>query len=119
MDSDGEGELDCPKVKIPQGFNKRRSQRWRLARVVRILGHSFPFLFLQRRLQNMWACTGPITIAAMGQGFYSARFTTEHDYERVLTGGPWMIEDHYVLTRTWRRGFESEEEELTQTLVWA
>ncbi|CAI0445084.1 unnamed protein product [Linum tenue] len=61
----------------------------------------------------------PVAIAAMGQGFYSARFSTEHDYERALTGGPWMIEDHYVLTRVWRRGFEPSEEELTSTLVWA
>ncbi|CAL1390162.1 unnamed protein product [Linum trigynum] len=119
MDSDSEGEPDCPKVKIPKGFNRRRDQRWRMAIIVRVLGHSFPFLFIQRRLQTMWACTGPVTIAAMGQGFYSARFSTEHDYVRALNGGPWMIEDHYVLTRTWRRGFEPGEEELSHTLVWA
>ncbi|CAL1377259.1 unnamed protein product [Linum trigynum] len=55
----------------------------------------------------------------MGQGFYSAQFGTEHDYERALNGGPWIIEEHYVLTRMWRRGFEPGEEELTHTLVWA
>ncbi|CAL1378445.1 unnamed protein product [Linum trigynum] len=70
MDSDNEREPDCPKVKIPKDFNHRRGQRWRMAIIVRVLGHSFPFLFIQRPLQTMWACTGSVTIATMGQGFY-------------------------------------------------
>ncbi|CAL1356336.1 unnamed protein product [Linum trigynum] len=119
IDSDGEGEPDCPKISFPKGFHGRRSARWKRALVVRVLGHSFPFLFLQRRLLSMWARTGPITVAAMGRGFYSVRFTTEQDFERALTEGPWMIEDHYVLTRVWTRGFEPEDEELSKTLVWA
>ncbi|CAL1404387.1 unnamed protein product [Linum trigynum] len=60
MDSDTEGEPDCPTVRFPKGFNSRRGKRWRLALIVRVLGHSFPFLFIQRRLQTMWACTGPV-----------------------------------------------------------
>ncbi|CAL1368159.1 unnamed protein product [Linum trigynum] len=120
MESDGEGEPDCPNIRIDRDTKKRLGAEWRRAIVVKVLGRSFPFLFLQRRLQFLWAKTGTISVASMGQGFYSVRFTTERDYDRALFVGPWMIEDHYILTRHWKRGFDPDEGDdvLTNLLVW-
>ncbi|CAI0559012.1 unnamed protein product [Linum tenue] len=41
------------------------------------------------------------------------------DYEKDSMGGPWMIGNHYIIVRPWRKAFNAKFAEVVTTLVWA
>ncbi|KAJ8423042.1 hypothetical protein Cgig2_001135 [Carnegiea gigantea] len=45
------------------------------------------------------------------------RFTNPEDYEHVLTQGPWMLGDNYVLIREWAPNFISKEDSITTAWI--
>ncbi|CAN1192310.1 hypothetical protein LINPERHAP2_LOCUS41481 [Linum perenne] len=73
---------------------------------------------MSRKLPQLWAKKGSIVVSDVGFGFYIVRFETVADYERALFGGPWMINDHYVVIQEWRPYFRPEETFLTTLRVW-
>ncbi|CAL1399674.1 unnamed protein product [Linum trigynum] len=82
------------------------------------LGCSFPYPVVARRLNMLWAKTGIIQVTNRGYGYYFIRFTNKLDYEHALTGGPWMLGDHYITTRPWRKGFNPRTNTIQSTMVW-
>ncbi|CAN1167008.1 hypothetical protein LINPERHAP2_LOCUS26982 [Linum perenne] len=73
---------------------------------------------MSRKLPQLWAKKGSIVVSDVGFGFYIVRFETVADYERALFGGPWMINDHYVVIQEWRPYFRPEDTILTTLRVW-
>ncbi|CAN1128820.1 hypothetical protein LINPERHAP2_LOCUS4872, partial [Linum perenne] len=59
-----------------------------------------------------------IQVSDVGFGFYVVNFESVADYERALFGGPWMINDHYVVIQEWRPHFRPEETFLSTLRVW-
>ncbi|CAI0424660.1 unnamed protein product [Linum tenue] len=101
-------------------MEKQRWRReWRSALIVKVLGRSFPFPVISRRLETLWAKTGNIQVASLAYGFYVVRFTNQIDYERASVGGPWMISDYYITVRPWRRNFNPQLAEVASTMIWA
>lgn len=43
----------------------------------------------------------------MGNDFFMVKFDMEEDRWKVMTEGPWMIFDHYLIVQTWTREFIS------------
>ncbi|CAN1177210.1 hypothetical protein LINPERHAP2_LOCUS32967 [Linum perenne] len=86
--------------------------------IVNTLDRCFPFSFMSRKLPHLWAKKGSILVSDVGFGFYIVRFETVADYERAMFGGPWMINDHYVVIQEWRPYFRPEETILTTLRVW-
>jgi hypothetical protein len=63
---------------------------------------------MRDRLKAIWRLTGDMYIMDIGHGFFMVKFDLEPDREKVISGGPWMIVDHYVsyhhrlrLTKRW------------------
>ncbi|CAI0467357.1 unnamed protein product [Linum tenue] len=92
---------------------------WRSALVVKLLGRSTSYTVLWNRLNVMWAKTGGIQVTNARNGFYLVRFTSGNDFERALTGGPWMIGDHYLTVHLWDKDFDRYSTQISTTLVWA
>jgi hypothetical protein len=46
------------------------------------------------------------------------KFDLEADRKKVISGGPWMILDHYVAIRPWTTNFISSQVKINKTLVW-
>ncbi|CAL1381005.1 unnamed protein product [Linum trigynum] len=114
---DGEREPDCPNLRIDRDTNV-----WGMRGAGPSLLGSWALLsllFVQCRLQYLWATIETIKLASMRQGFYFVCFTTEPDYDKALYEGTWMIEDQYTLTRHWKQGFDPDEGDdvLTNILV--
>ncbi|KAI9090105.1 hypothetical protein K1719_028801 [Acacia pycnantha] len=53
----------------------------------------------------MWAKKGVVSLINIGHGFYMARLSNKEDYINALTGGPWMIYNHYLTMRPWEPNF--------------
>ncbi|CAL1356026.1 unnamed protein product [Linum trigynum] len=98
---------------------QRWRREWRSALIVKVLGRSFPFPVISKRLESLWAKCGVLQISSLSYGFYAVRFTSQMDYERAAAGGPWMIGEHYITIRPWRRNFNPKLAEVASTMVWA
>ncbi|CAL1381667.1 unnamed protein product [Linum trigynum] len=84
----------CPTISFSSFEWHKYRREWRSAIVVKVLGRSFPYPVIARRLNMLWARTGIIQVTNRRYGYYFVIFTTKADYEHALTGGPWMIGDH-------------------------
>ncbi|CAN1187189.1 hypothetical protein LINPERHAP2_LOCUS38584 [Linum perenne] len=73
---------------------------------------------MSRKLPQLRAKKGQVKVFDVGFGFYIVKFETEMDFERAMFGGPWMINDHYVVIQEWRPLFRPEVLSLTTLRVW-
>ncbi|CAN1150992.1 hypothetical protein LINPERHAP2_LOCUS17911 [Linum perenne] len=73
---------------------------------------------MSRKLPQLWAKKGGIQVSDVGFGFYVVNFESVADYERALFGGPWMVNDHYVVIKEWRPHFRPEDTVLSTLRVW-
>ncbi|CAN1140460.1 hypothetical protein LINPERHAP2_LOCUS11874 [Linum perenne] len=73
---------------------------------------------MSRKLSQLWSKKGGIQVSDVGFGFYVVNFETIADYERALFGGPWMVNDHYVVIPEWIPYFQPVETLLSTLRVW-
>ncbi|CAN1134646.1 hypothetical protein LINPERHAP2_LOCUS8395 [Linum perenne] len=73
---------------------------------------------MSRKLPQLWAKKGVVRVSDVGFGFYIVNFETISDYDRAMFGGPWMVNDHYVVIQEWRPYFQPEETFLSTLRVW-
>lgn len=50
--------------------------------------------------------------------FYLVKMAKEPDYEFALTGGPWVIADHYLAVRPWSPNFVLDEAAIYKIAAW-
>ncbi|CAN1223854.1 hypothetical protein LINPERPRIM_LOCUS2165 [Linum perenne] len=111
-------DLKCPTIRIPNEEKARVRRKFRHAMIVNTLDCCFPFSFMSWKLPQLWAKKGSILVSNVGFGFYIVRFEIVANYERAMFGGPWMINDHYMVIQEWRTYFRPEETFLTTLHVW-
>ena len=46
------------------------------------------------------------------------KFNARLDYDFVLTGGRWLLFDHYLIVKPWFADFDPEEDEIKRVIVW-
>ncbi|CAN1164233.1 hypothetical protein LINPERHAP2_LOCUS25470 [Linum perenne] len=73
---------------------------------------------MSRKLPQLWSKKGGVQVSDVGFGFYVVNFETVADYERAMFGGPWMVNDHYVVIQELRPYFHPEETFLSTLRVW-
>ncbi|XVF02017.1 hypothetical protein REPUB_Repub04eG0139900 [Reevesia pubescens] len=54
----------------------------------------------------------------MDNGYYYIRFNLRLDYDYVLTNGPWIIVDHYLIVRMWVSDFRSKDKTIDIVAAW-
>ncbi|CAN1120771.1 hypothetical protein LINPERHAP2_LOCUS401 [Linum perenne] len=86
--------------------------------IINTLGKNFPYVFMSRKIPQLWARKGGVEIFDIGWGFYVIRFESVADQERAMFGGPWMIGDYYVVLQSWRPYFRPEASNLSTLRVW-
>ena len=59
-----------------------------------------------------------INLINIGFGYYVVKFTNTEDYLDSLTGGPWMIYDHYLTVRPWEPNFIPSRDKINKVAVW-
>jgi hypothetical protein len=86
--------------------------------IIKLLGKTIGYVTMKERLKGLWKLAGNFDRVDIGHGFFMVKFDLEADREKVLTGGPWMIFDHYLAVRSWVQDFISSEVKIDKTLVW-
>ena len=54
----------------------------------------------------------------IGNGFFMVKFSNREDCSNALTGGPWMIFDHYLTVRPWEPLFHPWRATIDKVAVW-
>ncbi|CAI0424058.1 unnamed protein product [Linum tenue] len=109
----------CPPIPFSAAEERQYFRPWRSALVVKVLGRSTSCTSISKRLNSIWAKAGGIQVRSAKKGYFLVRFTSGIDYERALTGGPWMMGENYLMVHMWDRHFNPYEHEISSTLVWA
>ncbi|KAK3184890.1 hypothetical protein Dsin_032176 [Dipteronia sinensis] len=52
-------------------------------------------------------------------GYFVVRFQMQEDLDFVLTGGPWVIANQYLVVQMWRPNFVPSEDEIRQMPIWS
>ncbi|KAF7831289.1 ribonuclease H [Senna tora] len=64
----------------------------------------------QKIVDHQASRTGEVELVDLGNNYFLAKFDTFTDREFALTGGPWIILDHYLIIRPWTSLFDPEEQ---------
>ncbi|CAL1370145.1 unnamed protein product [Linum trigynum] len=118
-DGEGEGDPKCPAIHYTAAEERMFCRQWRSALVVKALGRTVSYTMMLKRLQSIWEKAGSIQVTSVKKGYFLVRFTSGIDYERALTGGPWLVGDNYLTVHPWTKDFNPYEHEISSTLVWA
>lgn len=111
------GSRLMPMLHVDKKMIEELSTPWKDALVVKILGKNLGFNVMKSRLGGVWKLAGDLDIMDVGNGFYMVMFDSDEDRNKVISGGPWMIFDHYLTVRLWTTKFNAEHAFIDKTLV--
>lgn len=126
-DSDDEDEMEQDqipptksriKVTFSKEHLKRIRQNWKGCLIIKLLGRNIGFKTLMEKIHKIWNLEASITPVDVGLGFYVIRFESKTDYFKVYTGGPWIVQDHYLTIRKWHGNFKADLATAAKTAVW-
>ncbi|CAL1369383.1 unnamed protein product [Linum trigynum] len=66
----------------------------------------------------MWAKTGGVKVGDIGNGYCQVVFDSQLDHVRALYGGPWTIDDHYIVSEPWRLDFDPDYDSINHISAW-
>lgn len=91
---------------------------WRSALIIKVLGKSFGFQFLFRRLMAIWRPKGEFKLISLNNDFFIVRLELKEDRERILFEGPWKILDYYLAVRRWTPRFRPSKATIDRAALW-
>ena len=50
--------------------------------------------------------------------YYLVKFNVFLNYEFTLTGGPWLLYEHYLTVRPWDLNFDQEKYKIENIAIW-
>ncbi|CAN1732234.1 hypothetical protein LINPERHAP1_LOCUS1540 [Linum perenne] len=92
-------------LSLSQGFKEKLCKPWSHSVVVRLLGKSIRYSYLCQRLRAMWKTLGTMHIVDLGKSCFLVKFSVEQDCFKALTGGSWILLDHYLVVHQWEPSF--------------
>ena len=117
-DEEDEEEEDCPVIRLFMEEKKRIREPWRQTLIIKVLGRRVSYTFLLKRLQIIWKIQGDLNLVDLGNDFFLARFSNKEDRESAMSGGPWMVADHYLTMRSWHPNFNPNVATIEKVAVW-
>ncbi|KAL4325829.1 hypothetical protein GQ457_11G022230 [Hibiscus cannabinus] len=79
---------------------------------------SIGYRALKNRVHSLWSPIGELNIIDLDNEYYLIRFAMDADYDKVLSGGPWMKYDCYLTVQPWSRDFSTAASYPKQILSW-
>ena len=127
MDSDAESDDEVSTAELREGLvavklsretKLRIREPWSKAIIVKLVGRTVGFNFLQNKLNQLWKPTGRLDCVDLGNDFFLARFYSKEDLDVVLKRGPWFVGDHFLSIRPWEPFFTPDSADVSMVAVW-
>lgn len=111
-------EVKVPEIYIPNEIHDKLCLPWKNSVFIKLLENPINFFTLRAILQRDWKTASDSDIIDIGLGYYVVRFRNAEDCEKVLTGGPYKIYDHYLVVQPWEPNFQPYKAKMPKTVVW-
>lgn len=63
------------------------------------------FMLMKEKLRNVWKLQRGFDLIDVLHVYFMVRFDVEADKEKVMSGGPWKIFNHYLAVCLWSLEF--------------
>lgn len=108
----------CPKLIVTDEELVSLRAKWRGSLIIKVLGKPIGFMALRKRLLQLWQPKGDLTLIDLANEFYIVKFMLIEDREWALTGGPWLVQGHYLSMRDWVPDFNPKEAKIDRAAIW-
>ncbi|CAI0390569.1 unnamed protein product [Linum tenue] len=107
-----------PTLNLSETFKERLCQPWKKTLVVRLLGRSVSYAYLCSQLRWKWRPSGALDIIDLNNETFLVTCSNDQDYLTALSGGPWVILDHYLLVHPWSPDFRVSDKPHRSVVAW-
>src|ERR1044072_9114251 len=107
-----------PKIVTDREVLDTMCSPWKDALVVSLLGKRLGYRIIKAKLTSLWRLQGEFDLMDVDNDFFMVRFDRDSDRDKVISGEPWMIFDHYLALSTWSSEFISPVARVKKTLEW-
>lgn len=104
-----------PNIKLKPEFQSALTKKWRRTLIVTVLGRVVREGTLSVKLHHLW---GDVQVIDIGANFYLVKCKNEEVYDLALTGGPWLMYDHYISVQPWKADFDPDGEKISSVAAW-
>ena len=66
----------------------------------------------------MWKLAGKLDCVALGADFFLIKLYLKEDYVKILSGGPWFVDGHFLSIRGWVPNFKPSTLKVFSIAVW-
>ncbi|KAL5760949.1 hypothetical protein ACOSQ2_019787 [Xanthoceras sorbifolium] len=105
-------------VILSEELKSKLCKPWANVLILKIMGRSHSLNFMIQKLTQKWSLVGQWQLTDLEDGYFVARFQFVADLEYVLTEGPWMVTNQYLVVQRWRPNFVPGEEPIRVMPVW-
>ncbi|KAJ4841788.1 hypothetical protein Tsubulata_010536 [Turnera subulata] len=107
-----------PVISLSDRFRKRIHQQWDDTVIVKMWGRSIGYRMLCSKLQRLWSLCGGFRVIDLDHNYFLVKLADREDYMRALTGGPWVVFDHYLTGEPWQPNFDPASHKVTSVVAW-
>ena len=105
-------------VKLTKETKNRIRKPWSKTVIVKLVGKSVGFSYMQNKLVQLWKPTGRMDCVNLTHGFFLVWFYTKEDLDSVLEKRPWFIGDFFLSLRPWEPFFKPSTANVSSIAVW-
>ncbi|XP_057733875.1 uncharacterized protein LOC130949067 [Arachis stenosperma] len=96
-----QGDSRPPSVSFTKEAKSCLAEPYKEAIVIKVLDKHYGYTALMHKLQIVWRIKGGFDLLDVGFGYFLVKFDIAADREKVILGGPWLIDGHYVAVKPW------------------
>lgn len=85
---------------------------------MKLLGKLIGYPIMKDRIKKLWKLNRGFDILDVDNRYFKVQFEQLGDTEKVVSGGPWTLFDHYLAITRWTPEFVSPDAKIERTLVW-
>ncbi|KAK2647581.1 hypothetical protein Ddye_015070 [Dipteronia dyeriana] len=84
-------------MKLSSKLKHQLHKPWVNALILKNMGRAHTLSFIITKLTQKWNLIGQWQLTDHGEGYFVARFQMKDDLDHVLTNGPWVIANCYLV----------------------
>lgn len=113
-----EGSNRCPIIKLTKEEKRNIHRPWKLVLIIKVLGRKVGYNCLLNRIKPLWHPKSKMDLVAIEYDYFVVKFGSVDDYEYAKYEGPWMVMDHYLITKEWVPNFDPFQDTMEKIIVW-
>jgi hypothetical protein len=91
---------------------------WSNSILIYLVGKRPYYMFFKAYIKRVWLPKGKFEVYARDNGFYLVQFELAEDCNKILEGGPWMMDGKFIIMKKWNSSIKYEKDLLLSIPIW-